>query len=129
MYKEMNKDKIDYRHEKKKVDKRHASPDEIIYIFEKTLEGWKTIRIYNQIKFDNRETKITKRVVESVATGNSKIREFELSKERYNYYKELRERVYAYRKALKESKKQIVLDSSSNVPMDKDSLKMSEEDI
>ena len=122
----MSKKPIDLRHEKKKIDKRHATPDEILYIFEKTLEGWKTIRIYNTIMHDNRASKVTKRIVESVATGNSKIRQFELSPDRFQYYKELREKVYEYRKSLKMNKtavqeNTIVSEDSSNVPMDKES--------
>ena len=37
------------RRQKKKTLKRSATAEEVIYIFEKILEGWKTIRIYNTI--------------------------------------------------------------------------------
>ena len=48
-YKKYIKQKSD-RRETKKKDRRGASSEEVIYIFEKILEGWKTIRIYNSIK-------------------------------------------------------------------------------
>ena len=35
------------RKEKKKIEKRKISGEEVIFIFEKVLEEWKTIRIYN----------------------------------------------------------------------------------
>jgi hypothetical protein len=80
----------------KKISKRIASTDEIIYIFEKTLEGWKTIKIYNVLIQTNPNSKITKEIIEKISTGNSKIFENEINKERYEYYNILREKVYQY---------------------------------
>ena len=37
------------RREIKKKDRRSATAEEVIFIFEKILEGWRTIRIYNTI--------------------------------------------------------------------------------
>ena len=37
------------RREKKRVKKRDVTGDEVIFIFEKLLDGWSTIRIYNTI--------------------------------------------------------------------------------
>ena len=84
------------RREIKKTDKRHATAEEVIYIFEKILNGWKTIRIYNTIIQNNPNSNVLKKNVENIATGNSKVYETELDTERYNYYKELREKVYEY---------------------------------
>jgi hypothetical protein len=100
----MNNDYIKIKKDRrqvKKTDKRNASAQEIIYIFEKILEDWKTIRIYNTIIQLNPNSPILKKNVENISTGNSKVYETELSEERFEYYKTLRERVYEYQKAKK----------------------------
>jgi len=79
----------------KQTEKRNASANEVIYIFEKILEGWKTIRIYNTIIQENPNSKILKKNVEQISTGNCKINETELTNDRYLYYTELRKQVYA----------------------------------
>ena len=84
------------RREVKKKDRRGASAEEVIYIFEKILEGWKTIRIYNTIIQNNPASTVDKKNVENISTGNSKVYESELSGERFLYYKELREKVYKF---------------------------------
>ena len=84
------------RREEKKKTKRSATADEVIYVFEKILEGWKTIRIYNTIIQHNPKSNISKKNVENISTGNSKVYESELSGERFLYYKELREKVYKF---------------------------------
>lgn len=86
------------RREKKRTSKRDITADEVIFVFEKVLEDWKTIRIYNTIKQINPNSLVTKKKVETIATGNLKIFESELSNERYEYYKSLREKVYILRK-------------------------------
>ena len=92
------------RRQVKKTDKRNASAEEIIYIFEKILEDWKTIRIYNTIIQLNPNSPILKKNVENISTGNSKVYETELSQERFEYYKTLREKVYEYQKSKKLTK-------------------------
>jgi len=67
----------------KKNIKKNITPEEIIYIFEKTLEGWKTIKIYNVLIQSNPNSNLTKKIIEKISTGNSKINENELNKERY----------------------------------------------
>ena len=86
------------RKELKKTDKRHANAEEVIFIFEKILEGWKTIKIYNTIIQNNPNSLVNKKNVESISTGNSKVYESELSPERFNYYVELRKKVYEFHK-------------------------------
>ena len=86
------------RREKKRCVKRSITGEEVIFIFEKVLEGWKTIRIYNTIIQNNPNSQIDKKKTESVATGNCKVFESELSKERFEYYKTLRDKVYEYNK-------------------------------
>lgn len=86
------------RRENKKKDRRGALAEEVIYIFEKILDKWKTIRIYNTIIQNNKFSKISKRNVENISTGNSKVYEYELSADRYNYYLELRCKVYNFHK-------------------------------
>jgi len=80
----------------KKNIKKNITPEEITYIFEKTLEGWKTIKIYNVLIQSNPNSNLTKKIIEKISTGNSKINENELNKERYNYYKTIIEKVYLY---------------------------------
>ena len=86
------------RREKKRTAKRGITGEEVIFIFEKVLEGWKTIKIYNTIIQQDPKSGVTKKKVEVIATGNCKVYETEMSKERYEYYKELREKVYEYYK-------------------------------
>jgi hypothetical protein len=84
------------RREKKKTMKRNATGEEVIYIFEKILEDWKTIRIFNTIIQQNPQSNIDKKWVEQIASGNCKVYLKELkTEERYNYYLELREKVYS----------------------------------
>lgn len=89
------------RREQKRSHKRSASGEEVIFIFEKILEGWKTIKIYNTIIQNNPNSDITKKQTEVIATGNCKLYESELSKERYEYYKLLREKIYLLNVSIK----------------------------
>jgi hypothetical protein len=89
------------RREVKKKDRRGATAEEVIYIFEKILEGWKTIRIYNTIIQNNPLSIVDKKNVENISTGNSKVYTSELSNERFEYYNNLREKVYNYHKEKK----------------------------
>ena len=86
------------RRENKKTCKRSITGEEVIFIFEKVLEGWKTIRIYNTIIQNNPDSEIDKKKTENIATGNCKVYESELSKEKYDYYMNLRNKVYEYNK-------------------------------
>jgi hypothetical protein len=86
------------RREKKRSTKRGITGEEVIFIFEKTLEGWKTIRIFNTIIQQTPQSGVDKKKVEVISTGNSKVFEKELSPERYKYYLELREKVYEFHK-------------------------------
>jgi hypothetical protein len=83
------------RREKKREKKRDVSGEEVIFIFEKLLEGWKTIRIYNTIIQTNPKSQVDKKKVEIISTGNCKIYESELPKERYEYYLSLRNQIYS----------------------------------
>lgn len=93
------------RKEEKKKNRRGATADEVIFIFEKVLEGWKTIKIYNTIIQKNKESEVSKKNVEDISTGNSKIFLEELDEKKYKYYEELREKVYKYHKDRKEIKR------------------------
>jgi len=84
------------RREKKRCEKRSITGEEVIFIFEKVLEGWSTIRIYNTIIQNEQSSSVDKKKVETISSGNCKVYESELSKERFDYYKELRENVYEY---------------------------------
>ena len=89
------------RRELKRTDKRSVTGDEVIFIFEKILEGWKTIRIYNTIIQTNPNSLVDKKKVETISTGNCKVYPSELSDEKYNYYLVLREKVYEFQKECK----------------------------
>ena len=84
------------RREINRTDKRSITGEEVIFIFEKVLEGWKTIRIYNTIIQNNPKSFVDKKKTETIATGNCKVYPSELSNERYEYYKSLRNKVYQY---------------------------------
>ena len=79
------------RREKKRTAKRGITGEEVIFIFEKVLEGWKTIKIYNTIIQQDPKSGVTKKKVEVISTGNCKVYESELSEERYKRYLELRD--------------------------------------
>ncbi len=88
------------KHQKEKNEKksklRRATVDEVIFIFEKVLEDWKSIKIFNLIIQNNPETKIIKEDVENIFTGNCKVFDFETNPEKFQYYNQLREKVYNY---------------------------------
>lgn len=104
MYKMDNKYKEKFiqmkkeRREKKRSDKRSITGEEVIFIFEKVLEGWKTIKIYNTIIQNNPNSAVDKKKTETISTGNCKVYESELTCERFEYYKTLRVKVYEYHK-------------------------------
>jgi hypothetical protein len=86
------------RREKKRAEKRNILGEEVIFIFEKVLEGWKTIKIYNTLIQANPACLVNKKTVESISTGNCKVYPKELSAERFQYYLSLREKVYEFHK-------------------------------
>jgi len=87
------------RREKKRTEKRSITGEEVIFIFEKVLDGWKTIRIFNTIIQTNPNSGIDKTKTEKISTGNCKVYPSELSAERFEYYTQLREKVYEYQKS------------------------------
>jgi hypothetical protein len=89
------------RRENKRITKRSTDAEEVIFIFEKILEGWKTIKIYNTIIQTNPNSLLDKKKTEVISSGNCKIYESELSKDRYQYYLQLREKVYNYHLSMK----------------------------
>lgn len=89
----MDKIKKD-RREKKRTTKRSTTGKEVLFIFEKVLEGWSTIRIYNTLRQMDPLSQTEKKKVEKIATGNCKVYESELSPEEYEKYIELRQKVY-----------------------------------
>jgi hypothetical protein len=103
-YKEGYNKKKKERRELKRTDKRTATGEEVIFIFEKILEGWKTIKIFNTIIQTNPASSIDKKKVESIATGNCKVHQSELTTEKYDYYLTLREKVYESRKRIVNTK-------------------------
>ena len=95
-YKEKYKKQKSERREIKQTYKRSVTGEEVIFIFEKLLEGWKTIRIFNTIIQINPNSSIEKKKVESIATGNCKVYPKELSQEKFDYYLSLREKIYEF---------------------------------
>ena len=82
------------RREVKRTAKRNITGEEVIFVFEKVLEGWKTIKIYNTLIQNNPNSQINKKQTEQISTGNCKVYETELSPDRYEYYISLREQIY-----------------------------------
>ena len=93
------------RREIKRSTKRPATPEEVIFIFEKILEEWKTVKIFNTLIQKNPNSLIDKKKVETISKGNCKIFPSELSEERYQYYCEIREKVYSYWSSKKNTNK------------------------
>jgi hypothetical protein len=85
------------RREVKRTVKRNITGEEVIFVFEKVLEGWKTIKIYNTLIQNNPNSQINKKQTEQISTGNCKVYETELSPDRYEYYISLREQIYKLR--------------------------------
>ena len=54
------------RRELKRTNKRSVTGDEVIFIFEKILEGWKTIKIFNTIIQTNPSSLINKKQIETL---------------------------------------------------------------
>jgi hypothetical protein len=77
------------RKDYKRIARRNATPQNIIYIFERTLAGEKPIQIYNAIRRNEPANTITKEVVSVISSGNVKVFPYELSKEEYATYAEL----------------------------------------
>ena len=96
----MNKEKQKFliakteRRIKKRTEKRAITGEEVIFIFEKVLENWPPVKIFNTIIQTNPASGVIKKRVEVIATGNCKVFETELAPERYQLYLELREKVY-----------------------------------
>ena len=84
-YKEKYKKIKSERRELKRTDKRSVTGDEVIFIFEKVLDDWKSIRIYNTIIQNNPNSQIDKKITEQIVTGNCKVYPHELTKDRYEY--------------------------------------------
>lgn len=80
----------------KKSKLRRSTVDEVIFVFEKVLEDWKPIKIYNIIIQNNPESKIIKEDVENTITGNCKVFDFETTPEKFKLYQDLRQKVYDY---------------------------------
>jgi len=93
------------RREKKRKEKRSVQAEEVIFIFENILEEWKTVKIFNTLIQKNPNSLIDKKKVETISKGNCKIFPSELSEERYQYYCEIREKVYSYWSSKKNTNK------------------------
>jgi hypothetical protein len=100
------------RREEKKKNRRGETPEEVIYIFEKILEGWRTIKIYNTLIQTNKHSEVSKKNVENISTGNCKVYESELDTSRFQYYNELRNKVYEHQKI--PDNKKIILNIKKN---------------
>lgn len=101
-----NKKKQERREEKRK-EKRSIQAEEVIFIFEKILEEWKTTKIFNTLIQQNPNSLVNKKKVEIISKGNCKLFPSELPEERYKYYCELREKVYSYWKSKQNVKNKI----------------------
>lgn len=92
----------------KKTKKRNASAEEVVYIFRQVLLQQRPVQIYNAIKRQTPESKVTKQWVEKIYTGNCFVspNEFQ-SKNEYEEYCSLREKVYEYHREKKAEKKKL----------------------
>jgi hypothetical protein len=90
------------KHQKEKNVKksiaRRATVDEVLFIFEKVLEVWKPIKIYNVCIQNNSQSKLLKEDVDHIVSGNCKVFDFETTVEKFQLYNDLRQKVYDYHK-------------------------------
>ncbi len=82
----------------KKSNLRRATVDEVLFIFEKVLEAWKPIKIYNVCIQNNPHSKLLKEDVDHIVSGNCKVFDFETTPEKFQLYNDLRQKVYDYHK-------------------------------
>jgi hypothetical protein len=66
----------------------------IIFVMYKWITNIKK----NLYKWKKKDSAVDKKKTESVATGNCKVYPSELSNEKYDYYKSLREKIYEFNK-------------------------------
>lgn len=92
--KHVQKEKV--RKAKKRTDARRATVEDVLFVFEKVLEGWRTIKIYNVLLQSHPESKVIKSDVEDIATGNCKVVASETTPELFAKYEDLRAKVYQY---------------------------------
>ncbi len=93
------------KHQKEKNVKksiaRRATVDEVLFIFEKVLEAWKPIKIYNVCIQNNPQSQILKEDVDHIVSGNCKVFDFETTPEKFQLYNDLRQKVYDYHSSVK----------------------------
>jgi hypothetical protein len=65
-YKQLFKKQKSDRREVKRTDKRSVTGEEVIFIFEKILEEWKTIRIFNTIIQSNPNSSVDKKKLDTI---------------------------------------------------------------
>jgi hypothetical protein len=76
----------------RKTKKRFATPNDIMFILNKTMENWSPIRIFNELKKTN--DKITLDRVKKFARGTVFIGPSELAPTEYVKYKDLRQKCF-----------------------------------
>lgn len=86
------------RKDYKRIARRNATPQNIIFIFERILAGEKPIQIYNAIRRNEPANTITKEVVSVISSGNVKVFPYELSTDEYATYLDLLEKVKNHNK-------------------------------
>lgn len=78
----------------KRLKKRKANISEIEYIFKKTLEGWKPIKIYNVMLQENPSSNINKEWVNNISKGTVRILKHETNENKYNELIKLKQQVF-----------------------------------
>lgn len=102
-FKKQKEEQKNIKFEKRKLE-RNSTPDEILFIFEKTLQDWLPIKIFNVLIQQNPSSNITQKDVKNIHNGNVRILSNEIDNEKYKLYLELREKVYEKHKQMKEQK-------------------------
>jgi hypothetical protein len=103
-YQKQKEEQKNIKFEKRKLE-RNSTPDEIFFIFEKTLQDWLPIKIFNVLIQQNPSSNITQKDVKNIHNGNVRILPNEIDNEKYKLYLELREKVYEKHIKEKELKK------------------------
>lgn len=85
--------KFDKNQKFKRLKKRRANVDEIEYILNKTLDGWKPIKIYNVLIQERPTSLINREWVDNISKGTVRILKDEVDPDRFKKLSELKRKI------------------------------------
>lgn len=84
---------FDKKQKFKRLKKRRANVDEIEFILNKTLEGWKPVKIYNVLIQEKSTSIINREWVDNISRGTVRVLKDEVTPERFQKITELKQQV------------------------------------